>query len=185
MSDKPYNTVKSTTAGTIKPVVHYFTPTNQHQRSKITKNLKKMKFWLKSKLLDEDIVDELNYSFVKAESEHEVKVTEKQILDAEDLLSSQRECLDNESKSKKEEKQIISDSLDSNDRQDNSEDFYQHYVDKSRSRPSPNISLPSPLPPLYQPGQQVPGVWSANHTTERLYRYTHIEGIIYPPGYVP
>ena len=48
-----------------------------------------------------------------------------------------------------------------------------------------SIPLPAPLPPPYQPALPVPRVWSKNHTTERLYRYTHIEGIIYPPGYVP
>ena len=55
-----------------------------------------------------------------------------------------------------------------------------------RSSLSPlSIPLPAPLPPSYQPALPVPRVWSKTHTTERLYRYTHIEGIIYPPGYVP
>ena len=53
------------------------------------------------------------------------------------------------------------------------------------STPPLSIPLPTPLPPSYQPALPVPRVWSKTHTTERLYRYTHIEGIIYPPGYVP
>ena len=58
-------------------------------------------------------------------------------------------------------------------------------IPRSASTAPLSISLPTPLPPSYQPALPVPRVWSKTHTTERLYRYTHIEGIIYPPGYVP
>ena len=47
------------------------------------------------------------------------------------------------------------------------------------------ISLPSPLGPSYLPTKPVAGILAPTHHTERLYRYTHIEGIIYPPGYMP
>ena len=42
----------------------------------------------------------------------------------------------------------------------------------------------SPLHPSYLPSRPVSVLWSSTHTTERLYRYTHIERMVYPPGYV-
>ena len=48
------------------------------------------------------------------------------------------------------------------------------------SRPNIDILLPSPLTPPYLPTKPVSSVWSARHTTNRLYRYTHFERIVYP-----
>ena len=42
------------------------------------------------------------------------------------------------------------------------------------------LPLPLPLSPPYLPGRPVLGIWAANHNTDRLYRYTHIERIVYP-----
>jgi hypothetical protein len=54
------------------------------------------------------------------------------------------------------------------------------------------IPLPSPFSPPYLPTRPVSGILAPNHNTERLYRYTHIERIVYPhervivpPGYAP
>ena len=43
------------------------------------------------------------------------------------------------------------------------------------------IPLPSPLCPSYLPSKPVTGIWSKTHSTDHLYRYTHIERIVYPP----
>ena len=48
------------------------------------------------------------------------------------------------------------------------------------SVPNIDIMLPSPLSPPYLPTKPVSSVWSARHTTNRLYRYTHFERIVYP-----
>ena len=48
------------------------------------------------------------------------------------------------------------------------------------SRPNIDILLPSPLTPPYLPTKPVSSVWSARHTTNQLYRYTHFERIVYP-----
>ena len=42
------------------------------------------------------------------------------------------------------------------------------------------IILPSPLRPPYLPTKPVSLVWSRRHTTTQLYRYTHIERLVYP-----
>ena len=42
------------------------------------------------------------------------------------------------------------------------------------------ISLPSPLLPPYLPTKPVSLVWSGKHHTSLLYRYTHIERLVYP-----
>ena len=43
-----------------------------------------------------------------------------------------------------------------------------------------SVPLPAPLGPPYLPTKPVTSVWSRRHTTERLYRYTHFERIVYP-----
>ena len=45
--------------------------------------------------------------------------------------------------------------------------------------------LAAPLAPPYRPVRPVSRVWSTADNTERLYRYTHMQGCIYPPGYLP
>ena len=47
------------------------------------------------------------------------------------------------------------------------------------------IPYPSPLSPSYLPNRPVSVIWSSTHRTESLYRYTHIERVVYPPGYIP
>ena len=47
------------------------------------------------------------------------------------------------------------------------------------------IDIPGPLSPCYQPTLVVTNVWNSNMSMQRLYRYTTMQGIIYPPGYVP
>ena len=42
------------------------------------------------------------------------------------------------------------------------------------------IPLPVPLTPPYLPTKPVSMIWSSKHSTERLYRYTHFERIVYP-----
>ena len=44
---------------------------------------------------------------------------------------------------------------------------------------------PQPLVPSYVPSYSVPSVWNIDNCREKLYRYTFLEGIIYPPGYIP
>ena len=44
---------------------------------------------------------------------------------------------------------------------------------------------PRPLVPSYVPSYSVPSVWNIDNCREKLYRYTFLEGIIYPPGYIP
>ena len=45
---------------------------------------------------------------------------------------------------------------------------------------APEVSLPQPLTPAYLPSRPVSGVWSSRHSTQRLYRYTHFERLVYP-----
>lgn len=51
---------------------------------------------------------------------------------------------------------------------------------RSKMLESPAISLPSPLSPAYIPVRPVFSIWSHQHTSDRLYRYTYIERIVYP-----
>ena len=41
-----------------------------------------------------------------------------------------------------------------------------------------------PLSPAYHATRQVPRVWSQGHRVEQLYRYSHFDRMVYPPGYV-
>ena len=41
-----------------------------------------------------------------------------------------------------------------------------------------------PLSPAYNPSRKVSMVWSENHHVQDLYRYTHFDRMVYPPGYV-
>ena len=43
-----------------------------------------------------------------------------------------------------------------------------------------DIILPRPLLPPYLPTKPVSMVWSRKHSTSQLYRYTHIERLVYP-----
>ena len=135
------------------------------------------------------------------ESEYESKPNPKQILDAEHLMTLQIKSLENDAKSlnsspiifdsygpRKEDSKhqyLERDTLMeiANETTNNSEEKAKR--SSVQSDPVCHISVPKPLPPLYQPGQSVPRVWSRDHATERLYRYRHIEGIVYPPGYLP
>ena len=73
-------------------------------------------------------------------------------------------------------------------KEDQEEDDHLQYPQESR-RPSSSydlsIPIPGPLTPCYQPNLVVSNVWSSNMSMQRLYRYTTMQGIIYPPGYVP
>ena len=40
--------------------------------------------------------------------------------------------------------------------------------------------LPLPLLPPYLPTKPVRLIWSRRHNTSQLYRYTHIERLVYP-----
>ena len=128
----------------------------------------------------------INVPGIKAESEYENKVSNKQILDAEHLLTKQLESLKKDPKRMKTS-QILSRVADPvlEVEEVGSRRLERPRAAPSLTKPNPDISIPDPLSPLYQPSQHVPRVWSSSHTTERLYRYTHIEGIIYPPGYIP
>ena len=47
-----------------------------------------------------------------------------------------------------------------------------------------NINLNRPLSPAYHPSRVVSQVWQENHQLEDLYRYTHFDRMVYPPGFV-
>ena len=47
-----------------------------------------------------------------------------------------------------------------------------------------SISIPQPLSPAYHPGRMVTQVWDGRHQVEQLYRYTHFDRLVYPPGYI-
>ena len=191
MSNKPFNTAKKNSHGFIEPVVHYFAPEKQKDKlDNIVDKVEKTKNWLSSKL-NPDHVDVINVPALEAESEYENKVSNKQILDAEYLLTKQLESLEKDP-TRMKSSQIISKISDPvleveevGSCRGTKLKNPTAAAGSSSTKPNPEISIPDPLHPLYQPSQHVPRVWSSSHTTERLYRYTHIEGIIYPPGYIP
>ena len=51
-------------------------------------------------------------------------------------------------------------------------------------RKSSAVGLSPPLIPPYLPSRPVSVLWSSTHNTDSLYRYTHMERVVYPPGYV-
>ena len=65
----------------------------------------------------------------------------------------------------------------------------QEKATNSHPKSNPPTSLtnhePSlPLSPAYHPSRKVSLVWSENHHVQDLYRYTHFDRMVYPPGYV-
>lgn len=180
-----------------------------HSQDKIKHQTKKAKKWIQQKLKENNVqkLCEDSESHCVTESE-----AYEQVLDARKLLtrhlaklekSSDSFELDNSLNRPTLPKQAIEKAINIEDveailqeKQDSieenmdEEDDSKHlgYPQESR-RPSSSydlsIPIPGPLTPSYQPNLVVSNVWSSNMSMQRLYRYTTMQGIIYPPGYVP
>ena len=104
MSDKPFNTAKKTSRGTIEPVVHYFAPApskKQKNERKTMKRLKRANKCLLDKFSCKDPMSDFQSSSLRNTSQFDSKPTYRQILDAEQLLAIQRESLTEDSISPK------------------------------------------------------------------------------------
>ena len=157
------------------------------------KRLKRANKWLLDQFSCKDPMSDFQSPSLRNTSQFDSKPTYRQILDAEQLLAIQRESLTEDSISPKSSSIIFEFSDPQSEKDCPStvlgrnrllEVTGETHIPPTQS-PSPVIPIAAPLLPLYQPGQAVPQVWSRNHSSERLYRYRHIEGIIYPPGYLP
>ena len=202
MSTGPLSETKQGPEGNIEPVLYYYGQ-SQIKYDPQTKNLKlktrKASEWIRGIIKDNKVY--------KMNDVEDAEVTEsenyEQVLDARKLLSRQLRKLEKsviltqETEDNNLNRPSSSTSRTDQSKQDNileeGEDAEEgrggsRVVAHSR-RPSSSYSLsiniPGPLTPSYQPTLVVNNVWSTSLNMQRLYRYTTMQGVIYPPGYVP
>ena len=184
-------------------------PDELQSQEMIKHQTKKAKKWIRQKMKDNKV-----HKLCEDEESHCVTESEtyEQILDARKLLTRQLAKLEKSSEiveldnslnrptskvdiSKKDYcdhfEAILQEKLDGLEEEEEGDTSDVHALQhppESR-RPSSSydlaIAIPGPLTPCYQPNLVVSNVWSTNMNMQRLYRYTTMQGIIYPPGYVP
>ena len=179
-------------------------------QDKIKQQTKKAKKWIQQKMKENKVQKLCEDSESQCVTESEAY---EQVLDARKLLTRQLAKLEKSSESFELEnslnrptlpKQTTEKSETFNDvgailqekrdgveetNEDEEDDSPQLDYPQESRRPSSSydlsIPIPGPLTPSYQPNLVVSNVWSSNMSMQRLYRYTTMQGIIYPPGYVP
>ena len=197
MSTGPLSETREGKGGNIEPVVFYYEP-SQSERDSTFKNkngfkykTKRAKKWFQHKITD-NVVYEIH-------DEKSLATESDQILDARKLLTRQLSRLERSSYEANNLNQPTEEGLSREAQLDISCDDCGGECDRDRGpgptpqqtsrRPSGTYSLsieiPGPLPPSYQPNMIVNSVWNSDVNMQRLYRYTTIQGMIYPPGYVP
>ena len=180
-----------------------------HSQEKIKQQTKKAKKWIQQKIKENKVQNLCEDAESQCVTESEAY---EQVLDARKLLTRQLAKLEKSSESfelynslnrptlprQPSEKQkpindveaILEEKQEGADenKEDQKEGDHLQFPQESR-RPSSSydlsIPIPGPLTPCYQPNLVVSNVWSSNMSMQRLYRYTTMQGIIYPPGYVP
>ena len=181
----------------------------QSQEEKIKQQTKKAKKWIQQKIKENTVQNLCEDAESQGVTESEAY---EQVLDARKLLTRQLAKLEKSSESfeldnslnrptlprQPSEKPITVNDVGAilqekqegveESKEDQEDDGHLQYPQESR-RPSSSydlsIAIPGPLTPCYQPNLVVSNVWSSNMSMQRLYRYTTMQGIIYPPGYVP
>ena len=198
MSTGPLSETREGKGGNIEPVLFYYEP-GQSENDSTLKNKNSFKYTTKraKKWFQHKIADNAVYEI---HDEKSLATDSDQFLDARKLLRRQLSRLERSSYET------------NNLNQPTEEGALSHEVEldiscedcggggecdrwgapptqQTSRRPSGTYSLsieiPGPLPPSYQPNMIVNSVWNSDINMQRLYRYTTIQGMIYPPGYVP
>ena len=195
MSTGPLSETREGKEGNIEPVLFYYEEVNQRKKFENKDSFKyktlKAKKWFSHKI-KENVVYELEDERKTVGNSGEEA---EQIIDARKLLTRQLQRLE---RSCYEANNLNQPSEGSHRREAQLELFVdgcegdcqsQSRTEQTSRRPSGTYSLsidiPGPLAPSYQPNMVVSNVWNTNINMQRLYRYTTMQGIIYPPGYVP
>ena len=202
MSTGPLSETREGKGGNIEPVLFYYEPSQTGRDSSLkNKNslklrTKRAKKWFQHKITDNEVY-EINDETNLARADQS-----EQILDARKLLSRQLSRLERSSDeannlnqpteeggpaSSELEMGICCDDCGGGGEADR---WTVGQTTKQTSRRpsgtySLSIEIPGPLPPSYQANMIVNSVWNSDINMQRLYRYTTIQGMIYPPGYVP
>ena len=210
MSTGPLSETKQGPEGNIEPVLHYYNPDviNQDFSEVQNKNMifqtTKARKWIRSKIKDNKVhkMSERGDNSYYTESGNP-----EQILDAKKLLSKQLAKLEKSvdriennlnrptSSSSRDNEETLSSNIKGFEvilaEDDYGKDDTKTSIKPQAAsrRPSSSyalsIDIPGPLTPSYQPNLVVNNVWNTNMNMQRLYRYTTMQGCIYPPGYVP
>ena len=201
MSTGPLSETKEGKEGNIEPVLFYY-EASQVKGGTLAENKDSFKYktsqakrWFQHKMKD-NVVYEIQDEKKSVGGPGDLT---DQILDARKLLARQLErleksCYDTNTLNQPTPR----DTADHRDRDrrvellsEGCEDDCQgdSRTNKASRRPSGTYSLsieiPGPLAPSYKPNMLVNNVWNTDVNMQRLYRYTTMQGMIYPPGYVP
>ena len=203
MSTGPLSETREGKGGNIEPVLFYYEPSKtgrdsgSENKNSFKYTRKKAKKWFQHKIADNAVYEiEDEKSLARADQS-------EQILDARKLLSRQLSGLERSCE------EAISLNLNQPSEEGGARELLQLDIgcddcggeadrqcqtgpagaEQISRRPSGTYSLsieiPGPLPPSYQANMIVNSVWNSDINMQRLYRYTTIQGMIYPPGYVP
>ena len=215
MSTGPLSETKQGPEGNIEPVLHYYNPdpdpeldnNDLQSQEMIKQQTKKAKKWIQQKIKEnkvQKLCEDAESQFVTESEAYE------QVLDARKLLTRQLAKLEKGSESFELDNSLNRPTLPRENsaktnngaeailqergggieetKDDEEDDVHLQCPQESR-RPSSSydlsIPIPGPLTPSYQPNLVVSNVWNSNMSMQRLYRYTTMQGVIYPPGYVP
>ena len=212
MSTGPLSETKQGPEGNIEPVLHYYSldtgpqlrDSEQLQPGQLRDHTQRARRWLRSKIPDNKVrrlglEDKARLGGPGGGAEAEL--AHEQMLDARRLLTRQLARLEKSGGAALEAARAHNLNSPTLPPPDPGEAILETVstasevtspASASSARPTalcPAGSVPvsgwGPLVPSYQPSLVVSGVWSSGLSMQRLYRYTTMQGVIYPPGYVP
>ena len=212
MSTGPLSETKQGPEGNIEPVLHYYSldtgpqlrDSEQLQPGQLRDHTQRARRWLRSKIPDNKVrrlglEDKARLGGPGGGAEAEL--AHEQMLDARRLLTRQLARLEKSGGAALDAARAHNLNRPTLPPPDPGEAILETVstasevtspASASSARPAalcPAGSIPvpgwGPLVPSYQPSLVVSGVWSSGLSMQRLYRYTTMQGVIYPPGYVP
>ena len=212
MSTGPLSETKQGPEGNIEPVLHYYSLDTGHQLrdseqlqpGQLRDHTQRARRWLRSKIPDNKVrrlglEDKARLGGPGGGAEAEL--AHEQMLDARRLLTRQLARLEKSGGAALEAARAQNLNRPTLPPPDPGEAILETVTTASEvaspasassARPAAmcaagSVPVPGwgPLVPSYQPSLVVSSVWSSGLSMQRLYRYTTMQGVIYPPGYVP
>ena len=173
-SSGPFSSTRVGSGGIILPHVVYRTEqeTRDDEKGKNTEEITKLK-------QDQEILDAME--LLELTNQADTKIIKEDVFDIKPFKNND----DTNPNNNKLKELIIELEEMSPKRSHPNQEKETNSHPKSNQPTIPTNQKPSlPLSPAYHPRRKVSLVWSENHHVQDLYRYTHFDRMVYPPGYV-
>ena len=173
-SSGPFSSTRVGSGGIILPHVVYRTEpeTRNEEMEKVAREIAKVK-------QDQEILDAME--LLELTYQADTKIIKEDVFDIIPFKNN-----DDTNSNHNELKELIIELEDMSPKR-------SHPIQEEEANSHPKSNQPTilanqkpslPLSPAYHPSRKVSLVWSENHHVQDLYRYTHFDRMVYPPGYV-